>query len=502
MELDTAFRKVFCCGNSEEKKAIIPVDCSIILPDYFPDVMKILRYTAKTVKSPVISEGGAETVSGNVNIEVSYVSEDGGLCSCSQLQPFSHSFDCSGNVFAAEADISVGEIGCRAVNKRRIDLHGSIEAVLRIISGEEKEIISSVSGAGAVFKKEETESVIIAGEFYKGFTMEERGELGYGKPPFGKIIRSSAVGEVTECHVIQDKIVTKGEIRVRVLWAPDENGNDEKGPFLSSFVFPVSRMVDAEGILLTDTCDADYRADFPDITPADDGMSIDIKLKVGIHARVYRKEKLSFITDMFSTDFETAQEKMKISFQDDAIPFSETETVFEKIDLPETVEQVTDIWTEADSPLIDGEERIAIPLRLCMFARDFEGNPVFFEKSTEKLLDSPVKGRKIAFYNLSAKIKNDEFSVEHGKSAEISSSVLIDGTIYTSVSTEAVFACSINGDKKIEHGDEAILLCFAEKGEKIWDIAKRYSASAEEIARENRISGEVLPEKTMIIITR
>ena len=65
MELDTDFCKVFCCEIPEVKKAVIPVECSMILPDYFPDVMKILRYTAKTVKSPVLNENGTETVSGN-----------------------------------------------------------------------------------------------------------------------------------------------------------------------------------------------------------------------------------------------------------------------------------------------------------------------------------------------------------------------------------------------------------------------------------------------------
>ena len=63
MEFDTAVRRAFCCENSEEKKAVIPVECSIILPDYFPDVMKILRYTAKTVKAPVYSGEKGETVS-------------------------------------------------------------------------------------------------------------------------------------------------------------------------------------------------------------------------------------------------------------------------------------------------------------------------------------------------------------------------------------------------------------------------------------------------------
>ena len=133
------------------------------------------------------------------------------------------------------------------MNKRRIDLHGSIEILLRVLCGEEKNVLSSVSGAGAVFKKEETETVLMVGEFFKNFTVDEKGELGYGKPPFGRVIRSSAMGEVTECHVIQDKIVTKGEIRVNVLWSAEANPeNGESGIFLSSFSFPVSRMVDAE----------------------------------------------------------------------------------------------------------------------------------------------------------------------------------------------------------------------------------------------------------------
>ena len=105
MELEKNFCKIFCCNIPDVKKAVIPVECSMILPDYFPDVMKILRYTAKTVKSPVSMKDGVRTVSGSVNIEVSYVSEEGELCSCSQLQPFSHGFDCGENVALAEAEV-------------------------------------------------------------------------------------------------------------------------------------------------------------------------------------------------------------------------------------------------------------------------------------------------------------------------------------------------------------------------------------------------------------
>ncbi len=501
MDFDMSTNKVFCFGNSEEKKAVVPVECSIILPDYFPDVMKILRYTAKTVKSPVASEGGCETVSGNVNIEVNYVSEEGELCSCSQLQPFSHSFDCGGNIAAAEADVSVGEIGCRAVNKRRIDLHGSIEIVLRTLCGEEKNFVSSVSGAGCVYKGEKTETAVPVGEFYKSFTIEEKGELGYGKPPFGKVLRSSAFAEVTECHVIQDKIVTKGEARIELLWQPEtEDETEEKGSFLSVFSFPVSRMVEANGILLTDICDARYEADFPEISLSEDGQNVNIKLKTGIFARVYRKSSADFVTDMFSSEYETKTEKGKLSVISEAVPVSATESVFERFDLPESVENVLDIWAEVNQPKINGEGKICFEAKLCMFAKDGDENPLYFEKKLEKEIASPAQGRQTAFYNLCAGIKTSEFSAGRDGKAEISASVLIDGTIYCSMSTEGITACSADTEKKIAKDPAALILCYAEKGEHLWDIAKKYRAPMESIMAENGISEEILGEKRMLVI--
>ena len=501
MELDINMGKVFCFDAADDKKAVIPIDCSIILPDYFPDVMKILRYTAKAVKSPVISEGNNETVGGNVSVEVSYVSEEGELCSCFQLMPFSHSFECEGKVRAAEADIKVGEIGCRAVNKRRIDLHGSMELILRTLCGEEKSIVSSVSGGGAVCKKESAETISVIGEFYKNFTVEEKGELGYGKPPFGKILRSSCFAQVNECHVIQDKVVTKGEVKVTVLWVPEELAeNGEKGPFLSSFTFPVSRMVDANGILLTDICDARYEADFAEITPTEDGENVFIKVKVGIFARVYRKEKTEYVNDMFSTEYDINEEKEKIFVIKEAIPLSFSETVYEKIDLPEEAEEIIDIWAEPGTAEIKTGEKPAFNIKFCMFVKDGDGNPLYFEKTGVREIPFSKEKEKTAFYNISVGVKNNEYSITRDRKAEISSNVIIDGTAYMSMSTKTLVSCSLSTDKKNAGERAGITLCYAEKGERLWDIAKRYRADIKEIMNENKIEDEIIEKRTMIVI--
>jgi hypothetical protein len=46
----------------------------------------------------------------------------------------------------------------------------------------------------------------------------------------------------------------------------------------------------------------------------------------------------------------------------------------------------------------------------------------------------------------------------------------------------------------------AMVLFFGEKGENLWDIAKKYRVSEENIMKENNLSEEVLSEKTMIVI--
>jgi len=501
MEFDAAVRRAFCCGKTEEKKTLLPLDCSIVLPDYFPDVMKILRYTARAVKAPVAYGENEETVSGTVNVEVSYVSEEGELCSCSQLQGFSHVFETAGKVAAAETDIRMGELGCKAVSKRRIDLHGSIEVTLRVLCYEEKEYVSSISGGGAVLKTGEAETKIITGEYAKEFTIEETGELGYGKPPFGKVLRSSAFAEVTECHVIQDKIVTKGEVRVSVLWQPEiGEENDEEGPFVSNFCFPVSRMTDAEGIEMTDICDAKFEAGFPEIRAEDGGKTIGIKIRVGVFARSYKSANLVFVKDAFSSDYEMRTATEKLCFIDEAMPVNISENIFEETDIPEEAEKVTDIWIETSEPRYNGEGKISAGMKICMFALDGDNNPLYFEKEAERNFALPTHGENAAFYNLCCGVRSCEFSVGRGKKAEISAAVLIDGTIYTALSTECITACSIDENKKVEHREEALTLCFAEKGEEIWDIAKKYRVPMNDILLENGISEEVLLEKTMLVI--
>lgn len=503
MELNLDKNKIICYDTPEKKKAVLPVECSIILPDYYPDVMKILRYNAKIVTMPVVSDESSEIASGNVGVEVIYVSEEGELCSCGQLQPFSHNFKRENEkVSAAEFNAVCGELSCRAVNRRRIDLHGSLELALDTLEANEFSFIENVDGAGAVCKKEKSEVVSVTGEFYKGFTIEEKGELGYGRPKFGRIIRTSAMAEVTECHVMQDKIITKGEVRVKMLWTADTDGENTKTEYYtSSFNFPISRMIDAPGVLSDDICDARYTADFPEILPADEEDKVEVKVKVGAFARVYRKSKIEFVTDMFSTDCDCNVEKEDIALIGEVFPVTATENIFEKMEFGENFEKITDVWAEIPkAPLLTDEGKISVFVKLCVLIENSEGESEFYEKNIEREIFSPAGDKNIAFCNLCADIVSEDCNISRNGFAEISVNVLIDGTVYTGMKKKALTGCSLNSEKTNERESAALILYYAEKGEYVWDIAKKYKVHPKKIVDENKISDGEIPEETMLVI--
>ena len=204
---------------------------------------------------------------------------------------------------------------------------------------------------------------------------------------------------------------------------------------------------------------------------------------------------------MFSTDYEMKTEKAKISVINEALPVFVEEPFSEKFDLPENVRKVLDMWIETGALEISDEGKITAPGKICMFAENEDESPLYFEKNTAVEISSGAKGKDMIFANVSCGIKNEEFHIFDGGKAEISATVIFDGTIYTALSTAGIYGCSVDTEKKIEHGTTAMILCFAEKGEHIWDIAKKYRASAKNIMEENGLSEEVLSEKTMIVIT-
>ena len=56
-------------------------------------------------------------------------------------------------------------------------------------------------------------------------------------------------------------------------------------------------------------------------------------------------------------------------------------------------------------------------------------------------------------------------------------------------------------EKSFQHSDSKIILYYAERGEQLWDIAKKYYSTIEIIKRDNDIEGDSVSDSRMLIIS-
>jgi hypothetical protein len=93
------------------------------------------------------------------------------------------------------------------------------------------------------------------------------------------------------------------------------------------------------------------------------------------------------------------------------------------------------------------------------------------------------------------------YNMNSNKEVSIKADLTLSGRSYESRLINALSEISIDeNSKKVRDGDYSIKLYYGIKDEDIWDIAKKYSTSAESVIEENSLDSRILQNDGMILI--
>ena len=128
-----------------------PVDLDISLPDYCPDIQRILkcqvypRITSRSITGDRLEQEG------NYTVKILYLDSGGLTVHCYESsQSFSAVIALKQSADNAQifAFTRVEYINCRATSPRRLDIHGSFSACAKVTGQGESEVISNIDGEG------------------------------------------------------------------------------------------------------------------------------------------------------------------------------------------------------------------------------------------------------------------------------------------------------------------------------------------------------------------
>lgn len=485
------------------------IELDYLLPDYCKNIFKVLRCRAIPHITAERIQNGKLLVEGVCRIEILYTAEESfTICSIVQKQSFSKTMELknapqSGQVYA---DVRCDYINCRAVSPRRIDLRGAILIHAVVSAPVEHPVLCCAEGMGV---QTDTAPLTVFGKrpaARQEFSVREEIPLAYGKPPIGEILSIDASAVLTDCRIVANRAVSKGEITVHLLYSPEEGGVPE----IMEHTFPISQVLDIPGV--TEEHSLDVRFDVVDIETvmkqeeSDTGSALSATFTLFAACEADKNEEIRFLRDAYSTHYSLKAVSTPISTGRMVRAVKETRTCKCTVSVPQNeLSAVYDLscsFFTDECRISEGKILINGNLVCCMLACDTENMPVSIEKKTpcELTVDALCCDDGLTF-RPNVCLGSASYRLISAGEVEITAELLITGTLCCNTSCTAVSELSINEKEARTLADEpALRLYYASAGERIFAIAKQYRTEMAAVLSENELDAEQLQAPCILLI--
>lgn len=505
MDFRATEKAVPVCETVVNAVSELPVDGDFILPEYCPDVATVLKcHMTATVQSRQQS-GDRFMVDGTVLLNVMYLDEERRCVrTCEFSQPFSTAFSLPPLSPQSFFTLHVHNdyVNCRAVGPRRLDIHGAFSIQLTVKSAVEKSLITAVQGDGVHTRRVMLTHTVPAAFQEKSFTVNEVMELSGDHRPAEAVLYTAVTPIVNECKVLLNKAIVKGILRVYVLYLIDaQNGATD----VAQAEIPFSQIVDMDGLCEEWVCDADAVLTASDVrvdaSQSGEAVRLAVTAKVLCSLYGWRFEHVETVCDAYSSHCPLTTETQYVQVKKLHGILRDEQVVRHTCELPaDDIQEILGLWcaplsasmtNETDRALLEGR------LTWCMLVQDSRGEVSYFERAEPFSLTYTDGGWDAV---PDVQVCRTEYQTIGGGKMEMRTTLSITRR-YESTAENTVLS-AVHADEAAAYPIDraALKIVYAERGESLWDIARRSRTSVETIMEENHLTGDVLAADAMLLI--
>lgn len=508
MELRVIQDKIMINENVYDGSTEQSIECDMMLPDYCPDIQKILKCKATPRITNKQLSADKVYIEGVVDIKVLYLAPDvKGIKTASTQIAFSKTMDARQAMMSPYITVNsnIAYLNCRAVNSRRMDIRGALSLAVKIMNNKEEEVISDVCGGKVQLKKKKVEisSAKIVKE--KIFTLKDELELGFGKPSVETILKTDANASISEFKIIPNKIIIKGEVKINTLYLT----SDDKIETID-FALPISQIIDVDNVDENCKCyinlevmsvSIDIKAD-----SESEGSIFDVSVTISAYVKAVKDEEINLITDAFSTSNMLMVKSKDIALEKLCEIINDKFSVKNIIEIEgDGVTAINAVWcvphilnvTVNDKIMnINGNNMVDI------LAVDNDETPIYMEKVCDFNIELPIdESYKNLRWELDVSPMSVSFNIVDYNRIEVRLEMKISGCIYNMFEGKALSEINIDNDSVVENNKRGnLVIYFAQKGESVFGIAKKYNTEVNSIMLENELTDDNLSSNKSLLI--
>lgn len=482
------------------------------LPDYLPDINRLLRVSAVAEKPEKYCSGSDIEYDGKIIYSIVYATADGEI-RCAVFDG-----DYSGSVSAGELDFSTAavetrteNVSCRLSGPRKLTVKCKLCAAVGICPARSPEpaVAGKPSGAGdhIQYRKKRIEFTKETLAEEKNTPVSEDIEIDPGMPPIERIVFVNLIPCALDVREQNGKISYSGALTAEVLY---ESGDGERRYVSFSREVPVSGTLETaeasdDAFILCDieAVNVSFR---PQTNELGETKTVELDFDYSVYFRIFGKESAEITTDAYSTLCESTNEAESFKY---TVPESFKTFNFSFGESEECGDELGDkvVFASAEAVLLSAEKagsRTAVSGSV-MFYAIIEGEGGSF---AGKAVSFPFKaetdaGKYSELFSHIAKTYASGVNVRAvGGKLYCDCEITVCLAVFGEKETEALTATTVHTDRPVSQSAEnCIVLYYPTRGESLWSVAKKYSTTESKLSSANGGIKEVTPGGVLIIPT-
>lgn len=501
MELELQKERFDCFRAGAPLSLTFEETAETIVPDRDPDVGRIIETGAcLLVQSRTVTEGKL-TVSGTVEVTLLYAAEDTGNPRALHYSlPYEHSASLPEGCVEAGVEGQVGAVDVRLLNPRklftRLDVDWRVTPYCRSVLTTCGEITDGAQYAVQTLC-ERADVSLIRSVMGRSFAFSDELTIPGGKEPIAQLLCHRIQFRVTEAKPLGGKLILKGVACVSLLYAAE-------GGKLCSYAeeLPFSQIFDGEDESAGEgSVSAALSLSDCEIHSADEvGRSVAVKLFLRADLVLRQPAQVCCISDLYSTTYDLDAAMEIVSLPQEPRVSTVTQSVREQLDTGTEVKCVLSAFVSYGSVAVHAEGGKAVvhaAATLSLLFLDENDTPLSLRRRIEITADA---GADAGAEAAAETVCPGDITVSlNALGAELRFTASF--TIVSSETTECACLTRLGAEPAVRQQDAPSLVLRAlREGESLWDVAKQYRTTADEILAANELTDSVLPEAGRLLL--
>ncbi len=489
---------VYTTSKFIENSFEYPLEQEILLADYDRPIFKIIRtYAQHTITQKYINANKL-IIEGFFRITVFYQPPQGAnLTVVTKKLPFSKQLDLADNItgpYFVNVTGSRRYINTRAVNPTRVDIRGVYNFGVTGFCKKRLSFATAVAGGSVCTDTEEITCFALEGRGNRRFSVEQEINLD-GKTE--KILDITAKNNTMSLTAYNDKVNIKGDITAEIIYTAEDN----KGLNKYRKTFSYNQVVDVPGCRENSACYGDFHLTSFTVTQNPDSRGINCIMTADLDVQAFRKLAVICAADGFSTGYEYNCSREALEFDSNLITINKTMSVMLEDTVPRDYEVCHCFATVTPPVVAAGESGHVLKSKVSVnvIVKNSGGEYDCFTKTEDVYFSTGGEINRDNQYVITPDIKECIARI-NDNSMRVKVDIGLAGFEIVRGSTNTITYFEEFTDKPLDNTDNALVLYYGEKGEKLFDIAHRYKTDVKAVMAENSLEGKTLTRDKMLFI--